>query len=100
VVYGICITSGYTSVAETLVPFIFIARKDPKCLALEITETYRLVFFKIDAIRIVPHRSAFLAMLESARALIRETESFGVSCTFTEHSMLKAKNSAKQAAND
>jgi hypothetical protein len=36
-------------------------------------------------------RSAFLAMLEAARALIRETESFGVVCTFTEHSALRAK---------
>ena len=45
-------------------------------------------------------RSAFLAMLESARALIRETESFGILCTFTEHSMLKAKHSAKQAASE
>jgi hypothetical protein len=36
--------------------------------------------------------------MESARALIRETESFGVASTFTEHSLLKAKNSAKQAA--
>jgi hypothetical protein len=43
-------------------------------------------------------RSAFLSMLESARALIRETESFGVDCTFTEHSLLKEKNSARQAA--
>jgi hypothetical protein len=43
-------------------------------------------------------RSAFLTMLKSARALILETESFGVASTFTEHSLLKAKNSAKQAA--
>ena len=40
-------------------------------------------------------RSAFLAMLEAARALIRETESFGVVCTFTENSALRAKAPAK-----
>ena len=45
-------------------------------------------------------RSAFLAMLESARSLIKETESYGIACTFTENSMLKAKNSAKQATSD
>jgi hypothetical protein len=32
--------------------------------------------------------------------LIRETEFLGILCTFTEHSMLKAKTSAKQAANE
>ena len=45
-------------------------------------------------------RSAFLAMLESARALIRETESYGMLCTHTENSALKAKSTAKTAAND
>jgi predicted Zn-ribbon and HTH transcriptional regulator len=40
-------------------------------------------------------RSAFLAMLEAARALIRETESFGVVCTFTENSAFRAKAPAK-----
>jgi hypothetical protein len=34
-------------------------------------------------------------MLEAARALIRETESFGVVCTFTENSALRAKVPAK-----
>jgi hypothetical protein len=34
-------------------------------------------------------------MLEAARALIRETESFGVVCTFSENSALRAKAPAK-----
>jgi hypothetical protein len=42
--------------------------------------------------------SAFLSMLEEARALIRETESFGVICTGTENSAFRAKLPAKTAA--
>jgi hypothetical protein len=43
---------------ETLVPFIAQKKNDPQCLALEITEKFKLVRFEIDAIRIVPHKSA------------------------------------------
>ena len=45
-------------------------------------------------------RSAFFAMLESARSLIKEIESYVVACSFTKNSMLKAKNSAEHAASD
>jgi hypothetical protein len=44
-----------------------------------------------------PWRSAYLAILQAARALIRETESFGFVCTFTENSALLAKAPAKSA---
>jgi hypothetical protein len=34
------------------------AEMDPTSLTLEITENFRLIRFEIDAIRIIPHRSA------------------------------------------
>ena len=56
-----------------------------------------LLFDSVDSVD--TWRSAFLAMLESCRAIIREAESIGTVCTLTENSVLKPKNT-KPAAND